>query len=285
MVAVQCMGSGLWADEADKKEISRRLEEFSDAFNKANGKALSTLMTEDVSFTTPFTGETLHGRKEVMQIFEMEFPRLQGKKLSFIEKSVDFPSADKAIVQGASELTDKGVVIRRQARKLDLVKQNGSWYIKSIREIDVQLPPDVYSHLKELDWLIGNWHDKDENIEIHYATNWDKFKNFILQHFRIGAYGVEMMEGLQIIGWDPSEKKFRSWVYDSDGGFGNGFWSKKGDSWHVTLHFTLSDGEKGQATNIYTKRDDKSYTYSSIDREIGGKKLPNIESVTVVKED
>src|SRR5262249_45603585 len=148
----------------------------------------------------------------------------------------------------------------------------------------IQLPPNIFSHLKDLQWLVGNWKDTDENVKIAYLTKWDKFKNFLVQHYRIDAYGVEVMEGLQIIGWDPIEKKIRSWVYDSDGGFGTGTWSKKGDSWYAKLQFTLSTGEKGTLTNVYTPLDDKSYTYSSIDRKIGDTKLPNIEPVTVVKE-
>ena len=34
--------------------------------------------------------------------------------------------------------------------------------------------------------------------------------------------------GMQIIGWDPVAKQIHSWVFDSDGGYGEGTWTHKG---------------------------------------------------------
>jgi hypothetical protein len=99
------------------------------------------------------------------------------------------------------------------------------------------------------------------------------------------VYGLDGLEGYQIIGWDPLEKKFRSWVYDSDGGFGTGLWSKKGDGWQVAMNYVLSDGSKATAVNIYDKISSDSYNFSSIDRQLDGKKIENIEPVEVVREE
>jgi len=41
------------------------------------------------------------------------------------------------------------------------------------------------------------------------------------------------MAGMQIIGWGPAAKQMRSWVFDSDGGFGTVIWSKKDKSHKV----------------------------------------------------
>ncbi|MBS0655231.1 MAG: nuclear transport factor 2 family protein [Verrucomicrobia bacterium] len=272
------------AADTEKETIHKRVDAFVDALNKENPQALSSLLTDTVTCINPLTGKVVHGKTDVVKFFEMEFPQLKGKKLLFIETSMAFPSVGKAIVDGASELTEKDVILKRQARRLELVKLNDTWYINAIKEVDVQLPPNMYSHLKELSWLVGDWRDRDEHVQITYSTKWDRFRNFLLQHYKIDTYGVEVMEGQQIIGWDPLENTIRSWVYDSDGGYGTGTWSQKDGSWFVKLHFVLSTGQKCSATNIYTKRDDKSYIYSSVDREVNGKKLPNIQPVTVVKE-
>lgn len=85
-----------------------------------------------------------------------------------------------------------------------------------------------YDHLKELEWLVGKWQDQDEDVDIHFNTYWDKFKNLIHQEYIMEVYGLEEFEGMQIIWWDPAEKKIRSWIYDSDGGFGSGVWNKVG---------------------------------------------------------
>lgn len=286
LVAVLSVGFSLSADE--QETIKKRLHEFTESFNKANGTQIATLLSENASITLPITGETVRGKKEVVHFFELEFPALKGKKLLFIPKSVEMVSAEKAVVQGVSELVDNGKVVRQKARKVELVKQNGSngsWFIDAIKEIEVELPPNQFLHLKELEWLVGNWEDRDDNVTIRYNVKWDKFKNFLLQHFKMTVYGVEVMEGQQIIGWDPVAKSFRSWVYDSDGGFGTGVWKKEGSSWHVKLNFVLGDGQQGTATNVYTPRDAKSFTFASIDRKIGKTKVPNLEPVQVLKEE
>ncbi len=110
----------------------------------------------------------------------------------------------------------------------------------------------------------------------------DKHKNFLMQNFSMKVLDQNELQGCQIIGWDPIQEKIRSWVFDSDGGFGEGYWSQQGDSWYVNMSFTLADGRKASSTNIYTKVDG-SYTFASEGRDVNGEVLPNIEPVKVVK--
>ena len=48
------------------------------------------------------------------------------------------------------------------------------------------------------------------------------------------------MAGMQIIGWDPAAKQIRSWVFDSDGAFGEGVWNKQGNRWYIQSTGTLA---------------------------------------------
>ncbi len=57
--------------------------------------------------------------------------------------------------------------------------------------------------------------------------------------------------GSQIIGWDPYAQTIRSWLFDSDGGFGVGRWTPAGNRWTVKTLSVLPDGRRGSATNIY----------------------------------
>ena len=97
------------------------------------------------------------------------------------------------------------------------------------------------------------------------------------------VYGLEELEGLEIIGWDPNEKKIRSWIFDSDGGFGSGIWIKENANWKSNVNYTISNGKTASDTNIFSNITDKSYTYSTINRKEGDVTLPNIEPVTVLK--
>jgi hypothetical protein len=91
------------------------------------------------------------------------------------------------------------------------------------------------------------------------------------------------MSGTQIVAWDPSSERIRSWVFDSDGGFGEGLWSREENRWVIKAHSTLADGKKGTAVQIITKLDDNSFTWESIGREVDGELLPNVEPITIVR--
>ena len=273
-------------DENTKSQLAKRLQGFIEAVNKGDAQALSSFWTQDAQFTNPTTGEVLKGKEEIAQYLQQREQEILERHLQFSFKPVNttFPASDKAVVEGIVEITDKGVLIQRNARKVELVKQQGEWYINNVREIEVAPPPPVFSNLKDLEWMIGTWKDKDQDVTITSTVKWDKFKNFIIQNFKMDVYGVEAMEGIQIIGWDPVDETIRSWVYDSDGGFGEGTWSKKDKDWSVAMDYVLSDGNEGKATNIYSNINGKSYSYSSVDRSINDEALDNINPVTVEKE-
>ncbi len=88
---------------------------------------------------------------------------------------------------------------------------------------------------------------------------------------------------MQVIGWDADAEKFRSWVFDSAGGFANGEWSKEGDRWIVKSAGVLFGGQKSSAVRIITPIDNDSFTLEAFDREVGGELLPDIDKVTVVR--
>jgi hypothetical protein len=79
-------------------------------------------------------------------------------------------------------------------------------------------------------------------------------------------------------------KQIRSWVFDSDGGFGEGKWTRKDNRWLIQHTGTLPDGRKSSALNIITYIDDNSCTWQSIHREVNGDLLPNIDEVLVVRQ-
>lgn len=168
---------------------------------------------------------------------------------------------------------------------MEFLKQNGKWYIVSVSDIETPPAPPIHNKLKDMDWVIGNWKDQDDTVTITFSNNWDKFKNFITSRFTMTIYDTLAMDGMQIIGWNPIKKSPESWIFDSDGGNGTGTWSKKGDGWEVAVNYTLSDGKKASAINIYTELDNDHYRFASTNRLVDGKALPDIEPVTVKREE
>ena len=140
------------------------------------------------------------------------------------------------------------------------------------------------SPLEELAWMVGRWVDAEKDSTVSTRCSWTQNHKFLTQSFRIMADGKVTLEGEQKIGWDPIEKCIRSWIYDSEGGFGEGRWIKDGNRREVKTTFTLASGERASSVNVYTYVDSNSFRWESIDREIGGEMQPNIPEVTVVRQ-
>lgn len=286
MICLQCIFTNAFADDTETKEITARIQEYNQAVSEGNSDALSKFWTDDAELLDPVTGEFIDGKGEILKFLNQRMAELKERNLQYSFKlgKIDFPEKDKSFVEGITEVNDKNGLFFRAARKVELLKQNGKWYIDAVSDIEIPPAPPIHNKLKDMDWVIGNWKDQDDNVTITFSNNWDKFQNFIHSRFTMTIYDVPAMEGMQIIGWNPIKQSLESWIFDSDGGIGTGTWSKKGDAWEVAVNYTLSDGKKASATNVYTKVDKDHYRFASIERLVDGKALPDIEPVTVTRE-
>jgi hypothetical protein len=169
------------------------------------------------------------------------------------------------------------------------VKREGKWLLDRVSE-DETAPPSPpphsgYDHLKDLEWMIGKWIDNDDedNATIETDCNWTKNKNFMTRSFAVVVGDQVDLSGMQIVGWDPATKQIRSWVFDSDGGFADGKWSKKGNRWVIQQTGTLPDGRKASEVNIIKQLDNNSFTWQTVQRSVGADELPDVEEVTIVR--
>jgi hypothetical protein len=140
-----------------------------------------------------------------------------------------------------------------------------------------------YQHLKDLEWMIGTWVDQDDQSRIETTSSWTRNQNFITRKFAISGVGQSDLSGIQLIGWDPTEGRIRSWVFDSDGGFGTATWKKKENKWIVNAAATLADGRKASAVTTLTILDDKTVTWQATGRTLDGNILPNIEPIKLTR--
>lgn len=271
-------------NQADnKKEIQNTIQSYQEAYNQQDAEKFAALWATDATYLNPITGETAEGRESIGKLFKERFAKGKKIHLEITTKSIEFPSSDQAIETGVMKVTIPDKPFQQFAYQLELIKEKGKWLVNSIGEIELQEAPSNFEHLKDLEWLVGYWEDTDDNVQISFTNQWDAHKNFLTENFKMKIYGHDDIEGKQIIGWDPVKKTIRSWIFDSDGGFGEGTWEKIDKSWHVAVHFTLSDGHTASAKNIYTPINEHSYTFASAEREVDGEILPDMDPVTVEK--
>lgn len=270
-------------EKTDEKAIRNIVQSYQEAYNQQDAAKLASQWASDATYINPVTGEAAEGREAIENLFKQKFTQDHKRHLEITIKSIEFPNADEAVENGVMKVTIDDQPTQQVAYQAEYVKENGHWLIKAISEIELQEPPSNFEQLKDLAWLVGKWEDLDDHVDILFDNQWDKYKNFITQHFTMKIYGQDDIEGKQIIAWDPAKQVVRSWVFDSDGGFGEGTWEKADKSWYATMQFTLGDGRIASSINIYTPVDDHSYTFASIEREVDGEILPDMDPVTVEK--
>jgi hypothetical protein len=88
-------------------------------------------------------------------------------------------------------------------------------------------------------------------------------------------------DGWEIIGWDPIKQQIRSWIFDSNGGFGEATWVTDGDDWLVRASNVLPDGSRSTAENVLTRVDDNKFTWESQNRTLNGEPQPSLDKIEV----
>ena len=139
------------------------------------------------------------------------------------------------------------------------------------------------SPLQDLAWLVGQWSDQGEEVTNVSKIQWAYDGAFMTRSFQVLVDGKPVLKGTQVVAWDPVQKRIRSWVFDSTGGFGQGIWLRDGNQWLIKKTFTLATGERASALNVITYVDENTFRFKSVNREIGGQLLPNIPETTVVR--
>lgn len=268
----------------DRMAIRQAVDSYVAAFNKADAKALAAMWSPEAVYTNPLSGGQVIGREAIEQQFAGIFADSKDARLEATTNSIEFISPGVAIESGSAKVIQGEQVVEESEYTAIYVKRDNAWLLDRVTEEDVIKVPSHYEQLKELEWMIGHWIDQDEAATVVTDCNWSRNENFLIRTFAVQIGSNIDMSGMQVIGWDPAAKQIRSWVFDSDGGFGTGTWTKKDNRWSVQKRGVLPDGRRSSAVNILTQLDDSTMTLQSVNRMLDGGILPNINEVKITKE-
>ena len=276
--------SEVWADQAeDEAAIRKTVESYTAAFNKQDAKALAAHWLPEAVYIDQDDGISYVGRAAIEKHFAEEFKELKNAKLAVATQSIKFLSTHVAVEQGTASILGLDKEPTKTEYTAIYIKRDGKWLLDRVTEEDIPEVVTNYDKLKELEWMIGSWVDDEDNATIETTCNWAKNQNFLIRAFSISVRDQIAMSGMQIIGWDPVGKHIRSWGFDSNGGFAEGVWTRKGKTWRVQIKQTMASGQQASAVNIFTYIDKNRFTWQSVDREIGDQLLPNVSEMTVIR--
>jgi uncharacterized protein (TIGR02246 family) len=267
---------------ADEQAVRAAIASYVDTFNKHDPKALAAHWTLTGEFITP-AGKQLKGREQLEQEFTAYFADEKDVKLELLEPTVQFLSPNVVVEHGTAIVTRGDAEPAETNYEAIHVRTAKGWKMDSVREVESQQPQSHYEQLKDLEWMIGEWVDADDEATVETTCKWTKNQNFITRSFKVSIDEQIGLEGTQIIGWDPVLRTIRSWMFDSQGGFGVGTWSKNGNGWLVRGLRVTPDGQRGSSTTLIEQVDDNSFTTRIVGRQLDGELMPNIGPIKVVR--
>lgn len=268
---------------SEEELIRQSIDSYVTAFNVGDAKSLANHWSEAGVYITP-AGETLQGREAIEVDFAKYFSETKGAMLELVETNITFLSPSVAVESGLARVIAADQEPGETKYEAVHVKTSAGWQIDRISEQERPAsPPSHYEQLKSLEWIVGNWVDSDQDSSVETTCHWTTNKNFLVRSFKVYIADSVDFEGTQVIGWDVRRSTIRSWLFDSDGGFGVGYWSRDENRWVARTLSVLPDGRVGSAINIYDKLDERTLQFRSIGRQVDGELLPNVEPITVTR--
>jgi uncharacterized protein (TIGR02246 family) len=266
----------------DEKAIQSLAAEYNRAYNAGDARSLASLFTEDAEVIDE-NRERLRGRPMIEEVFGSMFRERPGATIAISPDSIRFLAPDVAQEEGRTQVKVPGSetpLIRHYT--VLLVRQANRWMYSSLRE-EHEAGLSHHERLRELEWLVGEWLDESPDSIVHATCRWTDDQNFLLRDFTIRVQGKSVMTVNERIGWDPSTLQIKSWVFDSEGGYGSGLWSRSGNEWIIKSNGILPDGRTATATHVLTRISSQAARWASVERTVGNQVVPDHAQYVMVR--
>ena len=253
-------------------------QKYEEAYNKGDAKTLAGFYADDVDYIDQDGAEVI-GRDAMEKLLADNFQQNPGAKLAITTEEIKQLTPDVKVTRGIATVTQAKGTAESTRYTAVRVRKGDHWEISQLNEREAPAP-NAYSQLAVLEWLVGTWQDKGGDQTVETKINWAGDKNFLVRTFKLKGAESET-DGWEIIGWDPIKQQIRSWIFDSNGGFGETTWAPDGDDWLVRASNVSPDGTRSTAENVLTKVDDNKFTWESQNRTLNGEPQPSLDKIEV----
>ncbi len=266
----------------DERALRSLAEAYTRAYNAGDARSLAALFTEDAEVVDE-NGQRLRGNPSIGTVFGSMFRQRPGATLTVTPLTLRFLGPDVAQEEGRTVLKIGEETPATRRYTVVAVKQGDRWRYSSFREEhDPSLTP--HQRLEELAWLVGEWTDESPDSVVRATCRWTDDGHFLLRDFTIQVQGKSVMTVNERIGWDPSTRQIKSWVFDSEGGHGAGLWSRAGNEWVIKSTGVMPDGRLATATHILTRVGPQSARWASVERTVGDRVVPDQAEYLMVRQ-
>src|SRR5208282_191011 len=242
----------------DTRAIGALVEAFTKAFNAGDAAAVAATFTAG-ALVVDEEGERTLGRAAIRDQFVASFKYTPGSRIAIQVDSLRFLGLETALEEGRATITPgSGAGAPEISRFTAIyVKEDGHWLQAAVRD-EPAGNLTVHDRLKELEWLVGEWVNESQEAVVFTTCKWADNGNFLL-------------------------RQFKSWVFDSEGGFVEAYWTRDGNQWVVKAEGVQQNGEPASATNIITRLGKDRIGWQSVNRTLGGAAVPGVDEFTLVR--
>jgi uncharacterized protein (TIGR02246 family) len=267
------------APSPEFKAAEDAAQRYMASYNKGDAKTLSSFFAEDVDYIDE-DGAEVKGRDAVQNLLTANFQANPGVQLDLTVEEAKQLTPDVRVSRGLATVTPKsGAAVATRYVSVS-VKNGDQWLISQLTESEAP-PPSAYSQLQALEWLVGTWENKAGDQTVETKINWAGDKNFLVRTFKVKGTDQTETDGWEIIGWDPARQQIRSWIFDSNGGFGESIWANDGEHWLIQASNVLPDGSRSTAEHVLTWVDDNNFSWESQNRTLNGDPRPSLDKIEV----
>ena len=282
LLSLAASTGNVWAQEdTGPAEVREQAGKYVQTFNEAKPAEIVAFFSPKGEFIDE-SGTVYQGRKEMQALLTTYFTKFPGVKLTANIETLR-AAGPLVIEEGVRtmETADKGAA---KLRYIAIWSKSGTgWQIASLRDFSETPVITANETLQGLAWLVGDWVNEGSDNVVKISYRWSEDKNFLLGDYHVTQQGKVVMKSSQRIGFDPVAGKVRSWLFDSDGGFGESSWTQVGEDWVLKSTATLPDGQQGSATITISAKDKNRFSMKGTDRLVGIERAPDFD-VTVVRQ-
>lgn len=268
------------AQPKSEGEIRRLLAQMEESFSRRDAAGVAACWTPQGDFVGQ-NGVQVVGREKIEKGFREAFASRKPGALKLLVLSLRLIGEDVALVDAVAVVKPRPVAMAGEpVFQLVLVKRDDRWLIETARE--TISPATEAQPLKELQWMVGDWVEEGTHgsgIAVHSECDWSLGGTYLIRKFSAeGKKGV-VRAGTEVIGWDPRQHRIRSWMFDSNGSFGESTWVPDGKRWIVKHKDTLTDGGDASVTYVITPVDTDTITVRSKEHIVNGEKQPALPEI------
>jgi uncharacterized protein (TIGR02246 family) len=269
---------------AAEDSVRETLAAYIAAYNQKDVDRLVALFMPD-GMLIDSSNVATRGREAIAREFSEGFDERTSYTLEARFDRIRLITPDVAQAEGVSRLVSPREGTLASQFVALLARREDAWKIVEIR--DYPAPADSVTpeeRLKELAWMVGEWVDESEDVQVSSSVRWGQGKGFLLRDYSVQVKGETTTSGLMIIAWDPQTEQIRSWIFNADGGRGEASWTRAGDNqWVVKAQGSTGDGRPTSATQLISLVNKDAIKTSSTDRVVGGEIARDLEDIIMVR--